>query len=226
MGAPVHQQHIVFGASLSAAGNWPLKATRFSKAKGATVSTTPGQITALLRRVEEGDAEAHNQLASLVRVQLKRLAANRLRRERPDHLYQTSDLVQEAYLRLFKMQAVHWQGRAHFFKMAAVQMRRILVEYARQAYRHQPIHLRLEDAPELAFSAGPELLRLDEILYDLEKIDPQRAEIVVLRYFGGYTIDEIAGLTGLPAGTVKRRWATAKAFIKTQLNLTGGSKAR
>jgi RNA polymerase sigma factor (sigma-70 family) len=70
------------------------------------------------------------------------------------------------------------------------------------------------------------LLRLDEILYDLEKIDPQRAEIVVLRYFGGYTLDEIAGLTGLPAGTVKRRWATAKAFIKTQLDLTGGSAAR
>lgn len=181
------------------------------------MSTTTGEITALLRRVEAGDAEAHERLAGLVRATLKRIAANRLRRERPNHLYQTSDLVQEAYLRLFKMKEVHWEGSEHFFKLAAVQMRRILIEYARHAYRDNPVAVPLDDVPGLAFSAWPELLKINEILYDLEKIDPKRAEIVVLRYFGGYQIDEIARLTGIPAGTVKRHWASAKAFIKLQM---------
>ena len=181
------------------------------------MAPTPGQITALLRRVEQGDAEAHNQLASLVRAQLKRIAANRLRHERPDHLYQTSDLVQEAYVRLFKMKNVQWEGREHFFKMAAVQMRRILIEYARHAYRDNPVRVSLAEVPGLSFNAGRDLLRLDEILYDLEKIDPRRAEVVVLRYFGGYQLDEIARLTGLSLATVKRYWASAKAFIKLQL---------
>ncbi len=179
------------------------------------------EITDLLRRIEQGDALAHERLAGLVRVQLKRIAANRLRRERPDHLYQTSDLVQEAYLRLFKMKEVHWEGREHFFKVAALQMRRILVEYARHAYRDHPVNVPLDDVPGLQFGAWPELLRVNEILYDLEKIDPRRAEIVVLRYFGGYQIEEIARLTGLSAGTVKRYWATAKAFIKLQQGWDG-----
>ena len=184
-----------------------------ASAKGAT-----GEITELLRRIERGDSAAHEQLAALVRGALKRIAANRLRRERPDHLYQTSDLVQEAYLRLFKMKEVHWEGREHFFKLAALQMRRILVEYARRAYRDNPVYVSLDDVPGLAFSREPDLLKVNEALYELEKIDPRRAEIVVLRYFGGYQIDEIAQLTGTPLGTVKRYWATAKAFIKLQLS--------
>jgi RNA polymerase sigma factor (TIGR02999 family) len=188
-----------------------------------SVNDTTGEVTELLRRIEQGDAAAHERLAQIVRAQLKRIAANHLRRERPDHFYQTSDLVQEAYLRLFRMHDVHWEGHAHFFKLAALQMRRILVEYARHAYRHNPINVPLEDVPGLTFSREPDLLAVDEILYDLEKIDPQRAEIVVLRYFGGYQLDEIARLQGVSYATVKRRWRAARGLIKLQLGLAASS---
>lgn len=186
-------------------------------------NTTPGEITELLRRIEQGDAVAHERLAQVVRAQLKRIAANHLRRERPDHFYQTSDLVQEAYLRLFRMQDMQWEGHGHFFRLAAIQMRRILIEYARHAYRHNPINVPLDDVPGLTFSRVPEMLAVDEILYDLEKIDPQRAEIVVLRYFGGYQLDEIARLLGLSYATVKRRWQAARGLIKLQLGLAASS---
>ena len=182
------------------------------------MTATPGEITALLQRIERGDDDAHERLSAVVRAQLKQIAANRLRRERPGHLYQTSDLVQEAYVRLFKMKDVQWEGHAHFFKMAAVQMRRILVEYARVAYRDNPIHVALDDVPGQAFSREPELLRVNELLYELEKIDPRYAEIVELRYFGGYQLDEVAHITGLSYGTAKRYWSQAKAFIKLHLN--------
>jgi RNA polymerase sigma factor (TIGR02999 family) len=184
-----------------------------------------GEITALLRRIEQGDAAAHEQLANLVRAQLKRIAANRLRHERPDHLYETSDLVQEAYLRLFKLKDIQWAGHAHFFRMAALQMRRILVEYARHHYRDNPVNLPLDDIPGLIFSREPDWLAVDEILYDLEKLDPARAELVVLRYFGGYQLGEIAQLTGLSYATVKRRWQAARALIKWRLDRNASSQA-
>lgn len=177
----------------------------------------PGEITELLRRIAQGDAEAHEQLAKLVRHSLKRIAANRLRRERPGHLYQTSDLVQEAYLRLFKICNIQWQGSEHFFKVAAQQMRYILVEYARKEYRGNPVRVSLQDVPGLIFNTYPDLLRVNEIMLDLAKIDPPRAEVAELKYFGGYQIEEIAAILGLSESTVKRYWATAKAFIKLQL---------
>jgi RNA polymerase sigma factor (TIGR02999 family) len=180
-------------------------------------TTSPGEITALLRRIERGDAAAQNELAQLVRASLKRIAANRLRRERPDHLYQTSDLVQEAYLRLFNLKNIHWEGHEHFFKVAALQMRRILIEYARKEYRDNPRRVPLEEVPGLTFNRDADLLRVNEVLDDLARIDPRRAEIAVLKYFGGYGIEEIARITGISAGTVKRQWATAKAFIRLQL---------
>ncbi len=178
----------------------------------------PNEITNLLRRIESGDAGAHDELARIVRASLKRIAANRLRRERPGHLYQTSDLVQEAYLRLFRANDIHWEGRAHFFKVAALQMRRILVEYARHEYRDQPIKVSLQDIPGLTLNADPSLLTVDEIMHDLARIDPRRAEIAELKYFGGFGLAEIAAITGVSLSTVKRDWATARAFIKHQLS--------
>jgi len=182
-------------------------------------ATGSSEITELLRRIERGDAEAHDQLARVVRASLKRIAANRLRRERPGHLYQTSDLVHEAYVRLFKIKNVHWEGREHFFKIAAMQMRRILIEYARKEYRENPVKISLENALGLTINDNPNLLSVDEIMNDLARIDPRRAEIAELKYFGGFGIEEIAAITGIPGGTVKRHWATAKAFIKHQLNV-------
>lgn len=182
------------------------------------MTTGPGEITILLHRIEQGDPEAHNLLAGLVRTSLKRIAANRLRRERPDHLYQTSDLVQEAYLRLFKIRNIEWEGHEHFFRIAAIQMRRILVEYARREYSENPIRVSLQDVPGLTLHADPSILRVNEIMQDLARIDPRRAEVAELKFFGGYKIEEIARITGISIATVKRHWASAKAFIKHQLN--------
>ncbi len=176
-----------------------------------------GDITQLLHQVEQGDTEAHNRLAQLVRASLKRIAANRLRRERPDHLYQTSDLVQEAYLRLFRIKNIQWADRHHFFKVAAVQMRRILVDYARRERPEGEDNLALEDVPGLTINTDPSILEVNNLLESLYQIDPRRALIVELRYFGGYKIEEIAEITGIPLGTVKRHWASAKAFFKLQL---------
>ena len=178
---------------------------------------TAEEITGLLRRIGEGDAEAHNQLAKLIRTNLKRIAANRLRNERPDHLYQTSDLVQEAYLRLFKIKHIHWENRQHFFKVAAMQMRRIMIEYARNEYREHPLKVSLQDLPGLRIN--PAILQINEAMLDLARIDPRRAEIAELKYFGGYKIEEIAAITGIPGGTVRRYWATARAFIRQQLGI-------
>lgn len=183
------------------------------------------EITNLLRRIECGDAGAHDELARIVRASLKRIAANRLRRERPGHLYQTSDLVHEAYIRLFRIRDMRWEGREHFFKVAAMQMRRILVEYARREYRDDAVKIPLQDLPGLTLNADPIIIKVNEIMNDLARIDPRRAEIAELKYFGGFRIEEIAAITGIPAGTVKRHWATAKAFIKHQLEYQPGASS-
>lgn len=176
-----------------------------------------GEITELLHQIEQGNLAAHDQLARLVRASLKRIAANRLRRERPAHLYQTSDLVQEAYLRLFRVRNIQWEGREHFFKIAAMQMRRILVEYARRERPENQDNLAIEDLPGLTLNADPSILEVNKLLDQLASIDARRALIVELRYFGGYKIEEIAQITGISIGTVKRQWASAKAFFKLQL---------
>lgn len=180
-------------------------------------SPNSGEITELLYQIEQGNLAAHDQLARLVRASLKHIAANRLRRERPDHLYQTSDLVQEAYLRLFRIKNIQWEGREHFFKVAAMQMRRILVEYARHQRPEDRDNLAIEDVPGLTLNADPSILEVNQLLENLAEIDPRRALIVELRYFGGYKIEEIAQITGIPIGTVKRQWASAKAFFKLRL---------
>lgn len=183
-------------------------------------SLNSGKITELLYQIEQGNLAAHDELARLVRASLKRIAANRLRRERPDHLYQTSDLVQEAYLRLFRIRNIQWEGREHFFKVAAMQMRRILVDYARRERPEGQDNLALEDVPGLTLNADPSILEVNRMLDNLAQIDPRRALIVELRHFGGYKIEEIAEITRIPLGTVKRHWASAKAFFRLQLGAT------
>ncbi len=182
-------------------------------------SPNPGEITELLRRIEQGDQDAYNRLARLVRGSLKRIAANRLRHERPEHFYQTSDLVQEAHLRLFRIRNIHWEGRQHFFKVAALQMRRILVEYVRRQRPEDQNNAALDDIPGLTIQTDPSILKVNDILNDLAKIDARLVLIVELRYFGGFKIEEISEITGIPVGSVKRYWATAKAFIKLQLGI-------
>lgn len=180
-------------------------------------SPDTGEITKLLHQIEQGNQDAYNQLVRLVRASLKRIAANRLRRERPEHFYQTSDLVQEAHLRLFRIKNIQWADRQHFFRVAALQMRRILVDYLRRQRPEDQDNMALDDIPGLNIQSDPSILKVNDILNDLAKIDARLALIVELRYFGGFKIEEISQITGIPVGSVKRYWSEAKAFIRFQL---------
>jgi RNA polymerase sigma factor (TIGR02999 family) len=184
--------------------------------------TPPATITQLLIRWRNGDQTALDELAPQVYGELRRLAKYYLRQERPDLTLQASDLVHEAYLRLVDEHEINWQNRAHFFGIAAVRMRQILVEHARsrQAAKRGggEYRLSLSRANRLAEKRDVNLLALDEALQQLEMIDPQKARIVELRYFGGLTIEETAEALRISPATVKREWSMARAWLRSEIS--------
>ncbi|HMX26565.1 MAG TPA: ECF-type sigma factor [Blastocatellia bacterium] len=182
-----------------------------------------GEITELLKRVKNGDAEAEAELLARVYPDLKRIAANRLWRETPGHGLQVTELVNEAYMRIFGSgRPVDWQNRAHFFAVIAQQMRNILMDQARQRHRGGPVSVALDDAPPGlpaipdAFT-GVEVLALDNALQQLEAIDSRAARVVVMRFFGGLTLEETAKTLNIPPNTAKRDWRFAKAWLYEKL---------
>jgi RNA polymerase sigma factor (TIGR02999 family) len=182
----------------------------------------PKDVSELLKAWSDDDQEAQNQLMQLVYDELRRLARNYLRRERADHTLQPTALVHEAYLRLIDQQDVNWQNRAHFFGIAALMMRRILVNYAkgREAAKRggEAERLSLTAVDRLAKTQQLDLLALDDALKRLAEIDPQQSRIVELRYFGGLTIEEIGEVTSLSVSTVKREWNAAKAYLRREVS--------
>jgi RNA polymerase sigma factor (TIGR02999 family) len=183
---------------------------------------SPATITQLLVRWRDGDEAALDELAPQVYSELRRLAKYYLRQERPDHTLQASDLVHEAYLRLADEQVINWQNRAHFFGIAAVRMRHILVEHARgrQAAKRGggEYQLSLSAADRQAEDRDVNLLALDDALQRLEKLDPQKTRIVELRYFGGMTIEETAEVLKLSPATIKRDWSMARAWLRSEIS--------
>ncbi len=177
-------------------------------------------LTALLRDASEGDQNALDRLMPLVYGELRKIAASYLRQERKDHTLQPTALVHEAYLRLTHQKDVAWQNRAHFFGIAAQMMRRILVDHARkrQAAKRDASAWKVATAEvDGGADSAPELLALDRALEELEKIDPQQAKIVELRFFGGLTVEETAEVAGISPRTVKREWRTAKAWLRREI---------
>jgi len=177
-------------------------------------------LTALLRDASEGDQNALDRLMPLVYGELRKIAASYLRQERKDHTLQPTALVHEAYLRLTHQKDVAWQNRAHFFGIAAQMMRRILVDHARkrQAAKRDASAWKVATAEvDDGAESAPELLALDRALEELEKIDPQQAKIVELRFFGGLTVEETAEVAGISPRTVKREWRTAKAWLRREI---------
>ena len=177
-------------------------------------------LTALLRDASEGDQTALDRLMPLVYGELRKIAASYLRQERKDHTLQPTALVHEAYLRLTHQKDVAWQNRAHFFGIAAQMMRRILVDHARkrQAAKRDASAWKVATAEvDGGAESAPELLALDRALEELEKIDPQQAKIVELRFFGGLTVEETAEVAGISPRTVKREWRTAKAWLRREI---------
>ncbi len=178
-------------------------------------------LTRLLIAWSDGDAAAFDRLAGLVYDRLSRLASAYLRGEREGHTFDTGALVHEAFLRLIQQDRVRWRDRAHFFAISATMMRRILVDRARRsdaAKRGGSVSVALfEDLRTRVPASHPDLLALDDALHDLEVQDAELARLVVMRYFGGLTKDEIAAVLNTSASTVARRWRTARAWLYTYL---------
>ena len=181
-------------------------------------------VTALLGEWSGGDREALERLIQTVYGELRRLAAAYLKVERPDHTLQPTALVHEAYLRLSKQQGVEWKNRSHFFAVAARMMRRILVDHARKrrAAKRDAAAWLVETVPGASVTRGrpAELLSLDRALEGLERIDPDQARVVELRFFAGLTIEETAEVAGVSPATVKREWQTARAWLRREMGLT------
>ncbi len=184
--------------------------------------TSEATITRLLVRWRNGDRAALDELAPRIYTELRRLARHYLRRERPDHTLQPSDLVHEAYLRLADEKEIDWQNRAHFFGIAAVRMRHILVEHARGRLAAKrgggQYLLSLSKVDQQAEDRDVNLLALDDALERLATIDAQKSRIVELRYFGGLTIEETAEALRISPATVKRDWSMARAWLRSEIS--------
>ncbi|HKO95544.1 MAG TPA: sigma-70 family RNA polymerase sigma factor [Pyrinomonadaceae bacterium] len=174
-------------------------------------------ITQLLIDLSNGDRNAVDLLLPVIYDELRKLAANYLRRERPDHTLQPTALVHEAYLRLVDQTRVNWQNRAHFFGVAAQLMRRLLVDHARRhnaEKRGQNFQkVSLDENIDKAGERSDMLLALDDALQALAQFDEQKARVVELRYFGGLSIEETADVMGVTPTTIKRHWRFAKAWL-------------
>jgi RNA polymerase sigma-70 factor, ECF subfamily len=178
-------------------------------------------VTDLLIKFSDGRREAFDELLPLIYDELKRIAANYLRRERSDHTLQPTALVNEAYMKMVDITQVSWQNKAHFIGVAANQMRRILVDHARQhnaQKRGGEFHiLTLNEEIDKADEQSADLIALDDALTELAKMDPIKAKIVELRYFGGLTTDETAEVLDVSPITIKRHWKMTKAWLYGQL---------
>jgi RNA polymerase sigma-70 factor (ECF subfamily) len=178
-------------------------------------------ITQILLELSDGKAAAADALLPVVYDELKRLAASYMRKERANHTLQPTALVHEAYLKLIDQTRVSWQNRAHFFGVAANIMRRILVDYARvhnaEKRGHEFQKLQLNEEIDKADEISTEVLRLDEALQDFARLDPDKARLVELRYFGGLTFEEAAEVLGVSLITVKRHWRVARAYLHNHL---------
>ncbi len=187
-------------------------------------------VTRLLADWSKGDDQALEQLAPLVYDELRRLAGRYLRRERVNHTLQSTALVHEAYLRLIDQNRVQWQNRAHFFGVAAQMIRRILVDHARShqaAKRGSGVaRLSLDEALDASAPRDLDLVALDDALETLTRMDPQQSRIIELRYFAGLSIEETAEVLGVSPATVKREWASARAWLFRELSRTAAPRAQ
>ena len=173
-------------------------------------------MSLLLRAWSEGDQAALEQLTPIVYNELRRLARYYLKSERPNHILQTTALVNEAYLRLVDCKRVQWQDRAHFFAVSAQMMRRILVDHARRQNLKRGAdieHFSLEDTAVISPHRSAELIALDEALENLARMDARKAQVVELRFFGGLSVEETAEVLNISPVTVMRDWGTARAWL-------------
>lgn len=179
-----------------------------------------GEVTLLLREMGAGNKEAMNRLLPLVYNELHRLARGYFRRERAEHTLQPTALVHEAYLRLVN-QREPLESRGHFMALAATQMRRVLLDYARHNDAERrgggAQRLLLEDTEVIGGQRPLDLIVLDAALERLAALDRDQARLVELRFFGGLSVEQTAEIMGTSTATVKRSWSSARAFLRREM---------
>lgn len=188
----------------------------------AASSSSPQNITVLLRAWEHGDKCALEQLTPLVYDELHRLARRQLSRESNDHTLQTTALINEVYLRLVDFQNVRWQDRAHFFAICARLMRRILVDFARSrdSLKRGGDRRKVTLDEGMAYCSGSsaQLLALEEALTRLAQMDSRKSSVVEMRFFGGLTVKETAEVLRVSPETVMRDWKLARAWLLREMD--------
>lgn len=186
----------------------------------------PEEVTQILHNIAAGDEHAASALLPLVYEELRSLAGAYLAQERADHTLQATALVHEAFLRLIRIDDTSWESRAHFYRVAALAMRRVLVNHARDRKRlKRGGGVRPVPLEGLGEAEGPaeDLVALDEALERLAAVDERKVQVVQLRYFGGFTVEETARILDLSPAQIKRDWTAARAFLLREM--TGGSAA-
>lgn len=180
------------------------------------------EVTSLLQAWSAGDERALDKLAPLVYQELHRTAHRYMDREHSGHTLQTTALINEVYLRLVNARKVDWQGRAHFYAICARMMRRVLTDFARsRRYIKRggdAVHLSFDEALFLGREDDPDIVELDEALNVLAGMDPRKTQVVELRFFGGFSVEETAKVLGVSVKTVHRDWKFAKVWLLRELS--------
>jgi RNA polymerase sigma-70 factor (ECF subfamily) len=179
------------------------------------------EITELLRAWSAGDSKALDKLIPLVDNELRRIAHAYMLKEKPGHTLQTTALVNEALIRLLEGEQISWQNRKHFYALVARRMRQVLIEHARARLAikrgQRPEQIDFNEAIVLTNEMSEELVMLDEALEELAKVDERKAKIVEYRYFGGFTIADVADLLNTSPSTVEREWRLARSWLKREM---------
>jgi RNA polymerase sigma factor (TIGR02999 family) len=186
------------------------------------MSEESATVTQLLKAWSGGDQQALAELTPRVYLELRKIAAGYMRREGAGNTLPATALVHEVFLRLVEVDGVSWQDRAHFFAVSANMMRRILVDRARAKGMGKrgggALHVNLEDVPELALgSRSREIVAVDDALDTLAQIDPRKAKVVELRFFGGLSVEETAEVLKISPQSVMRDWKMARAWLLSEL---------
>jgi RNA polymerase sigma-70 factor (ECF subfamily) len=185
--------------------------------------TAPHEITQWLARWSDGQPDAEREVIRLVLPEMRKLAHRYLRRERPNHTLQPTALVNEAYLLLIENRSVRWQDRSHFFAVAAHVMRNILVDYARRRLRAkrggEALVISFDESVPCLTGDSANIVALNDSLDALAKLDPRKARMIELRFFGGMSVEETAMVLKVSPNTIVRDWRLARAWLLRQIQV-------
>ena len=193
----------------------------FDGAITADLMTNAHEITELLQAWRNGDTEALDKLVPLVDHELRKLAHFYMSRERARHILQTTALVNEALMRLIASDQIDWHSRAQFYSIVARRMRQVLIEQARAQLAlkrgERPDAVSISAASELSIEKSQELVLLDEALTKLAGFDERKSKVIEYRFFGGFTVEEVANILDVSTSTVESEWRLARSWLRREM---------